>query len=134
MRCARWLAAVFLVALALPALAQEKNTKVVATDKENDGRITLEKGATLLVKLKYQGGTGYNWAVAKNDEKVLKPAGKPTTEAVAGEKARPGGPRLMVFTFEAVAPGESRLQLDYRRPFEKDKEPARKYTLTVTVK
>jgi inhibitor of cysteine peptidase len=134
MRWFRWLVVVFLWALALPVLAEEKDNKVVATDKDNDGKITVVKGSTLLVKLKFQGGTGFTWAVAKNDEKILQPAGKPTTEAIEGEKPRPGGPRLLVFAFKGVAAGESRVQLEYKRPFEKDKEPARKYNLTVTVK
>jgi predicted secreted protein len=134
MRRAGWLVAVFLVALALPAPAEKKDKKVVVTDKDNDGKITLARGATLQVKLKFQGGTGFTWNVAKNDEKVLLPSGKPATEAIEGEKPRPGGPQLKVFTFKAAAEGESKLQLEYKRSFEKDKPPAMKYTLTVIVK
>jgi predicted secreted protein len=40
----------------------------------------------------------------------------------------------MVFKFTGAAEGQSQLEMHYKRTFEKDKEPARKYTLTVTVK
>jgi inhibitor of cysteine peptidase len=139
MQFGRWLIALGIVALVLPSgVAEEKKetdeNKVVATDKDNDGKVTVKKGGLLLVKLKVQGGTGFTWVVAKNDEKALALDGKPTTEKIEGENPRPGGPALLVFKFKAETEGETKLALDYKRPFEKDKEPAKKYMLTVIVK
>jgi len=111
--------------------AEEKKAEKVVTEKDNDTTVQLSKGETLLVKLRVQGGTGYTWVVAGNSDTALA-QGKPSTEKVAG--AAVGGPVLMVFPFTARGEGQSKLELHYKRPFEKEKEPARKVKFTVTVK
>jgi inhibitor of cysteine peptidase len=139
MRLARSLLACA-VALAVPLLAsadekkdEKKDEAVVVTDKDNDGKVTVNKGGILLVKLQGQPSTGYTWVVAKNNTDVLAVEGKSTTEKIEG-KPPIGGPVLIVHKFEAVGVGESKLELQYKRPFEKDKKPAKTFTVTVTVK
>jgi len=140
------LLAALLAAVGLPARADEKKTEekktqarqdqpaaTVVTDKDAGGKVTLRKGGTLLVKLGAQAGTGYTWVVARNNEKVLEPAGKPTTER-AGKGKQVGGPELLVQKFKAVGEGESKLEMQYKRTFEKDKKPAREFSVTVTVR
>jgi inhibitor of cysteine peptidase len=139
MRLAKLLLPGLALALALPAFALEgakdEDKPVVVTDKDAGGKVALKKGGTLQVKLPFQGGTGYTWGVARNDDKVLKAKGKPTTEPVKkGDKPRPGGAQLQVFAFTAESAGASKLELEYERPFEKGKAPAKTFALTVTVK
>jgi predicted secreted protein len=147
MGSAKLLLAGLTLLLALPLLAgaddkkgakdkpdKEKSAPVVVTDKEKDGKVTVAKGGTLQVKLKFTSGTGFTWVVGEVDKKVLEEKGKPKTEGIKGEKPRPGGPRVQVFTFTAKSAGETKLVMYYKRPFEKKKEPAKKFTVTVTVK
>src|SRR5204863_9378379 len=52
---------------------KEAGDKVVITDKDRGGKVTAREGATVLLKLPMQSGTGYSWTVARNSaEKVLK--------------------------------------------------------------
>jgi inhibitor of cysteine peptidase len=116
-----------------PADKKEGGEKVL-TDKDAGTKVTVKEGTTVRVKLSFRGGTGFTWTLAKNsDDKVLESKGKPTTEAIKGERPI-GGARLQVFTFKAASRGTSKLDLHYHRPFEKGKEPAKKFTVTVTVK
>jgi inhibitor of cysteine peptidase len=144
MRWAKKLLAGLVLLLALPLLAGadkkpdkdrgDKEKKAVVVTAKQDGKtVTVAKGGTLQVKLEMRAGTGFIWVVEKVDKKVLEQKGKYTTEKIKG--ARPiGGPRLQVYTFTGKGTGETKLVLFYKRPFEKDKEPAKKFTVTVKVK
>jgi predicted secreted protein len=74
---------------------------------------------------------GYSWQVAKQNEEQLKLQGKPTFEKP--DKKVIGGKVTQVFRFKAEAAGTSSLELEYKRPFEKDKPAAKKFKLNVTV-
>ena len=108
---------------------QSKAVTVMAKDKE--GKVKLAKGATLELKLDYTGGTGFTWEVAKIDKDKLKSQGKPTVERP--KQPRPGARTKQVFRFTAEATGKTDLELIYRRPFEKDKAPAKTYKLSVEI-
>jgi inhibitor of cysteine peptidase len=102
--------------------AKDKDKAVTVTDKEDKGKVTVPKGGALVVKLPITTGTGYTWVVAKKAEQ-LKPAGQPTVEKP--DKPVPGAKTTQVFRFDAAAAGTSELTLEYKRPFEKDKPPAK---------
>ena len=108
-----------------------KDKAVTVTDKEDMGKVTVPKGAALVVKLPITTGTGYTWVIARNNADQLKPAGKPTVERPA--RPVPGAKTTQVFRFDAAAAGTSDLTLEYKRPFEKDKAPAKTYKITVKV-
>ena len=107
----------------------EKTVTITVKDKATE--LKLSKGDTFELKMQMQGGTGYTWQVAKDDKKILKSKGEPTTEPVGDPK--PGGPELRVFRFQAVAAGTCELELHYRRPFDKDKAPEKTYKITIQV-
>jgi predicted secreted protein len=108
-----------------------KGKTVTLTEKDNDTKVKLVKGDTLVLKLPMQGGTGFTWVAGKADDEKLKAAGKPTAEKPA--EPRPGATVLQVFRFEAAAPGSARLEMWYKRPFEKDKKPAKTFSVTVEI-
>jgi inhibitor of cysteine peptidase len=110
--------------------AKDKDKAVTVTDKDK-GKVTVPKGGALVVKLPITTGTGYTWVIAKNNADQLKPAGKPMIEKPA--KPVPGAKTTQVFRFDASAAGTSELTLEYKRPFEKDKPPAKTYKITVKV-
>jgi predicted secreted protein len=116
-----------------PAEKKEAGDVVVITAKDADKKVAVKEGDTVQVKLLAQGGVPFAWVVVKNDDKVLVPKGKPVTERIKGEKPRPGGSQLRVFTFTAAAAGASALELHYLR-FGKEPPAARKFAVTVEVK
>ncbi len=124
--------------LGLPAAgtshAQGKDEKTVTlTIKDHEGKAKLAVGNNLVVRLDVQAGTGFQWVVARSDEKQLKALGKPTFEKPDKDKKVVGGKTTQVFRFEAVAKGTGELELHFKRVFEKDKPPAKTFKVQVVV-
>jgi predicted secreted protein len=104
---------------------------VVVTEVQNGERVRIGPGDTLVVQLKSNPSTGYNWVVADSDQSLMKltgDSGKP------GDNNLPGEPGTQSMRFQAVGSGIATIRLNYLRPFEKDKEPAQKFELTVEIK
>ncbi|MDE1937467.1 MAG: protease inhibitor I42 family protein, partial [Alphaproteobacteria bacterium] len=90
---------------------------------------TLAVGQHFGVLLKEQAGTGYSWAVAQDSTALLRFEGS----AIQSAAATPGGAQLRMLNFSAVAAGKGALKIDYSRPWEKDKPPAKTFSVTLTV-
>ena len=119
------------------ALAKEKimadekeSTQITLTEKDNDTKPKLSLGDQLVVYLETQPGTGFSWVIAQNNKDQLTLLSKVLLE---NPNMVPGGKTIQVFTFRAAAAGKSDLELYYKRPFEKDKEPAKKFKASVTI-
>jgi inhibitor of cysteine peptidase len=106
---------------------------VTITDKADKTRVKLAKGNFLIVKLPGNPTTGFQWVVAKNNKDELAPQGK--SEYVANRQASPvvGGSGTFVFKFKAEKAGTSPLELEYKRPFEKDKAAAKTFHVDVVI-
>ena len=108
--------------------------KTVEMTRDDDGKtVTVRPGDTIRIKLKSNRTTGYSWAMTgKLDEKVLKSEGNEykVDEHPAGMVGVGGND---VWTFTALAAGKTEIALGYARPWEKDKEPAQAFKLTVVV-
>lgn len=103
---------------------------IIITDK--DSKVQLAKGDTLALRLPANPTTGFSWTIAKNDDAKLKSAGKPEFEPPDKKVVGAGGTQIFRFTAEAA--GEFELELHYKRPFEKDKDPAKTHKVKVTIK
>lgn len=104
----------------------------VRLDAGDSGRrIELAKGRVLAVSLKGNPTTGYTWEVVGVDKHVLAQEGKaefkPQSDLI-------GAPGVETFRFKAAGAGETFLKLVYRRPWEKDVEPVRTFSLRVIVR
>src|SRR5262249_27911725 len=108
-----------------------KTVPVTVKDKDKEGKVKLARGDTLEVRLPSNRTTGFSWQVAKIEKDRLKSQGKPMYEAP--KKGLIGAGGTEVFRFTAEAAGKTELELVYKRPFEKDKPPARTYKLTVEI-
>jgi len=106
--------------------------KVRVTMKENGTSVTLHPGDILEVALPATLGTGYSWKVANSAANVLKAQGEPAAGA-AGSSAQAGQSENQVFLFNTLAKGTGQLELQYLRPWEKDRKPAKTFSLTVKV-
>lgn len=104
---------------------------VVVTSREHPDQVNLNRGGTLVVKLESQPGTGFGWQIAKNDRAILAPEGAPMLEP---DKSLPGGTEWQVFRFRAAAAGADDLELNYLRPFDPAKPPAKTFRLRVQVR
>ncbi|HYT91285.1 MAG TPA: protease inhibitor I42 family protein [Gemmataceae bacterium] len=115
---------------ASPAQGEGEKTTTV-TLKEDGTKVKVAKGEILQLKLEALPSAGYSWQVSKQNEEQLKLQGKPIFERP--DKKVIGGKVTQVFRFKAEAAGTSSLELEYKRPFEKDKPAAKTFKLKVTV-
>lgn len=118
---------ILLGAVTLPAASEV--TPLQATDAGQE--IQVKAGAIIELSLKEQAGTGYRWEFDRLDEQhfeLLNSATRPLAE-----KHRVGGPVLHSWRLKAKNPGESRLTLDYLRPWEGKGKAAQHFTVKVRI-
>ena len=103
------------------------------TLREEDASKTVELGVghTLLVELKGNPTTGYQWEVESLDTGMLKQVGEPEFKP---DSDLTGAGGKFTFRFEGAAAGEADLRLVYHRPWEKDAPPEETFEVTVVVK
>lgn len=115
--------------------AKAASSRTYEMGRDDNGKtLKVKVGDVIRIKLKSNRTTGYSWALVsgKTDAKVLK-AGEieyAVDEHPAG-MVGVGGNDFCTFT--ALAPGKTDISLGYARPWEKDKEPAQTFKLTVEV-
>jgi len=109
------------------------NDQIVrVTMDQNGSTITLRTGQCLEVALPSTAGTGYSWQIANPAANVLKSSGEPKMEsAPPGNKV--GQTQNQVFSFVPSGKGSGQLELQYLRPWEKDRKPAKSFLLSVKV-
>jgi inhibitor of cysteine peptidase len=93
--------------------------------------ISLKTGDTLLIELDGNITTGFNWIPAAQDPVLLSQVGG---NQVTPESNLPGAPGRIVLQFKAVAQGQTRLRLDYKRSWETGVAPEKSFEVTVVVK
>ncbi|MFE3797195.1 protease inhibitor I42 family protein [Nocardia tengchongensis] len=100
-----------------------------------DGKdVSLEVGQGLIVTLEANPTTGYAWQVGELDQKVVKPNGSPDYEQDSNPDGKVGVGGKSVLNFVAAAPGSTTLSLSYMRAWEQGVEPAKRFTVNVTVR
>lgn len=103
---------------------------IKAGEDMNSDSITLEKGQQLVVSLKGNPTTGYNWELSEFDPAVIKQVGEAEYKS---DSMLIGSGGVLTFTFEALQTGKTNLKLIYHRSFETDVPPAEVYELFVEV-
>ena len=98
-----------------------------------DAANTLAVGQILEVALEGNAGTGYQWQVVEPGQPQLAAIAAPA-EATTAAPSRPGGPTLQRLRFRAEQPGQARLRLEYRRPWERDEPAARSVDYRIDVR
>jgi len=116
--------------VACSAPAQPSNT-VKVTGADDKGSVTLNVGDTLQVTLQGNPTTGYQWEVSSVDTSILKMSGEPQFTPASPAVGSGGN---VVFLFDAIAAGQTKLEIIYHRPFEQNVPPVQTFTLSVTVK
>ena len=84
-------------------------------------------GQKIHVRLAGNITTGYSWAVLRTDGKAVRQEGKVVYKPAPAKPMVVGSGGVFHATFEAVKLGRSHVWMGYRRPWEKGKEPIRKF-------
>lgn len=114
----------------VPAVSAAPST--VTVNESSDGKTITVKQSTL-VKVTLDGNitTGYGWDVESVGGSAAKQDGKPQYKDSPGNGL--GRPGTFTLTFKTPAVGTSVVKLKYSRPWEKNKPPAKTYSITIKV-
>jgi inhibitor of cysteine peptidase len=109
-----------------------RNSAVIQINQYDAGKtIQLSTGDKLEVYLEGNPSTGYVWEVLSGQDLLQQSS---DMEFTAASQQLVGSSGEMRFEFEAIAAGESALQMVYLRPFERDIDPLQTYTVNIIVK
>jgi len=101
--------------------------------KADDGKtIQAIVGQTIEVSLPSNPTTGYEWLIRGNPALLTFITSEFVADAQGQKRIGAGGTQKL--RFEASAAGNVAIVLDYKRPWEKDKAPAKTFTVAVEVK
>ena len=101
------------------------------TERNLGSSLELQPGDRFEVVLSGNPTAGYQWEDSFWDETVLKLLSQPNYKQ---RSAAVGSGGEFAFTFEAVAVGQTKVELVYRRPFEPTVKPRRTFEITAVVK
>ncbi len=108
----------------------ETSAGVRLSARDNGRRVEIRVGQRLTVELRANPSTGYSWALVSSGEPVILRVGEP---AFREDSRMAGAGGTLTFEFRARQPGTGSLELVYARPWEKGKEPADTFAVTVAV-
>lgn len=91
----------------------------------------MNTGDILVVELKGNPTTGYQWQQVGDDPAVLRQAGEPE---FTPDSSAVGSPGKVILRFEAMGPGQMLLKLAYQRSFEPQVPAQQTFEINVTVK
>ena len=97
---------------------------------DNGSQIKLDKGQMLVITLKANPTTGYTWEVAELNANVLRQVGE---IGFHPESNKIGSGGVQTLRLEAVNVGQTYLKLVCHRPWEKDVEPLKYFSLQVVI-
>ena len=100
------------------------------TESHDQHTVTAPLNDTFTVSLMSNPSTGYQWQVVEYNKKFVEPVGSPKYTPKGSSAGAPG---TETFTFRGVAEGKTHIKFEYRRPWEKDVEPARTYDIIADV-
>ncbi len=101
---------------------------MVVNESKNGQTIKLQTGQFLVVKLKGNPTTGYIWE--QNSEcNLLRKTDE--SQFATDNKELLGSPGTQSLVFETISKGSDKLVLVYHRPWEKDVEPIKRFSITI---
>lgn len=132
-----WLVAAYaaMIMLGLAAsrgasMAQPIPERVTAAESQNGGTVELSKDQQLVIRLPAQLGTGFSWAIQSMTGVAMQLV-KSDIENGAGI---PGAPETQVFVVKPAQTGNGEIELAYRQPWMRDKQPAKTFKLHIIVR
>lgn len=115
-----------------------KKQQVIAITEKNDKQtVAVTAGDKVEIRLPSNITTGYGWRVESVSATTVKQDGAVT---YISSPQPPNGPPVLgrggesVVKFDAVSAGTVTIKMEYTRPWEKNKPPAKTFTITLDVK
>jgi inhibitor of cysteine peptidase len=93
--------------------------------------IEVAPGKRITLRLEANHSTGHRWSLTASGDAELDQIGEPF---YTQEKSVPGGGGAEYWTFRAIRAGKKELRFEYRRPWERDKPPAKALGYIVNVR
>jgi inhibitor of cysteine peptidase len=118
----------FVVTLSL-VLFEAQGKTLLLDDSDDNSHLCLYVGDTLTIKLASNPTTGHSWGQPEGAAHLQ----MLSAEAEHGASDRVGAPGFQTFSFKATEAGNATVTLNYFRPFEKDKPPAKTFLVFVTI-
>ena len=103
---------------------------VILGENDSGGDVTMRVGARLIVVLRGNASTGYEWELAELDGSVVEHTDWSSQYGCAASVD--GCAHTERWTYTALSPGSTTLRMIYHQPWE-EVEPARTFELSVTV-
>ncbi|WP_157355073.1 protease inhibitor I42 family protein [Nocardia terrae] len=123
------------VAITTAVQATPTEHEAVKIGADSDGKdVSLAVGQGLIVTLEANPTTGYAWVVGELDQNVVKQNGSPEYQQDPNPNGMVGVGGKSVLNFVAAAPGSTKLSLEYKRAWEQGIEPAKRFTVNLTVR
>ncbi len=117
----------FISVLLLVGCAQKE---ITLTAKDNKKSYDMALGQRIIVDLEGNPTTGYSWEVETINKEVLKQIGEMEHKI---DSTLVGAPGISTFRFRTISKGNSVLAFVYKRPWEKDKEPIKRFGVGIRV-
>jgi inhibitor of cysteine peptidase len=112
--------------------AGEEKMAVFMMSEKDESCIRAKAGKPFAIRFQSSPGTGYSWEFAVDpDKKLLEFLGEKMEDPGSGLL---GGREFVVWTFRALAAGETEIAMKYARPWEKEVAPARTYVFKVKIR
>ena len=103
------------------------------TEDDNGKTIKVKVGDLVAISLKGNPTTGFSWRTAKLDGKAIEQIGDPKYTTNRHRPGMVGVGGTFLFKFKAAKSGKTEVNLEYVRPWEKDKKPVKTFAVTVEV-
>ena len=104
---------------------------VYITKSDTGKIITLDTSQVLVITLPGNPSTGYSWFTSVLDINVISQIGDREFKSDSNKTKRVGQPGNFIFRFIAISKGTSRLTLEYKRKWEKDKKAYEVFTVNI---
>jgi inhibitor of cysteine peptidase len=104
------------------------------SENQNGKSIELKTGEKFQIKLDSNQTTGYSWKFSgKTDQKIISLISS-EYKIEKNDKNLVGAGGYETFDFKALSEGQTKIILEYVRPWEKDTAPDKTFTIDVIVK
>ncbi|MER1025838.1 protease inhibitor I42 family protein [Pseudomonas aeruginosa] len=120
--------------MVLAGCAGQQKPVVTLDDADDCSPLKLTQGQELVLTLPSNPTTGFRWELHNPAASVLKRLGPEVYSNSEEDSGLVGSGGESTWRFRVAASGDDRLELVYRRPWEKDAEPAESFSCAIQVR
>lgn len=104
------------------------------TENENGKDVLVDRGDLVVIHLKANPTTGYDWSYSPSKKGMLRQEGEVVREAKGNAKGMVGVPVSETWKLKAVRPGALLVTFSYIRPWEKGVDPVKTVSWPVLIR